>query len=125
MTYATLSRPTYRARLSHYLRMQKECFMHARLQFLITVGLASLSFGAADWPRRRGPDRDAKVTGCRVPPTWPKELKQQWDVVVGDGVATPALVGDRLYVFTRQGSNELVRCLDAATGKEIWKDTYE
>ncbi len=32
---------------------------------------------------------------------------------MGDGVATPALVGDKLYVFSRQEGNEVIRCLDA------------
>jgi outer membrane protein assembly factor BamB len=83
-----------------------------------------LSFAAADWPQWRGPNRDGKVEGFKVPATWPTELKQQWDVVVGDGVATPALVGDKLYVFSREGANEVLRCLDAATGKEIWQEKY-
>ena len=43
----------------------------------------------------------------------------------GDGVGTPALVGERLYVFTREDDNEVVRCLDANTGNEIWQDKYE
>jgi outer membrane protein assembly factor BamB len=80
---------------------------------------------AQDWPQWRGPHRDAKVTGFTAPSTWPKELMQQWKVTVGDGVATPALVGDRLFVFTLQEGHEVIRCLDAATGKELWKDQYE
>ena len=34
------------------------------------------------------------------------------------------LVGQRLYIFTRQDDIEILRCLDANTGKEIWKDSY-
>jgi outer membrane protein assembly factor BamB len=34
------------------------------------------------------------------------------------------LVGDRLYVFSRQGDDEVTRCLDAATGKELWQNKY-
>jgi outer membrane protein assembly factor BamB len=79
---------------------------------------------AQDWPQWRGPNRDAKATGFEAPKTWPKELKKDWSAKIGDGVATPALVGDRLYVFTRQGDDEVIRCLDAASGKEIWKDQY-
>jgi len=79
---------------------------------------------AADWPQWRGPNRDGKVADFKVPATWPAELKQQWDVIVGDGVATPALVGERLYLHTREGGEEVVRCLNATTGKEIWKDSY-
>jgi outer membrane protein assembly factor BamB len=88
------------------------------------VLLGSSGALAQDWPQWRGPNRDAKVTGFTAPKTWPKELTQKWKVTVGDGVATPALVGDKLYVFTRQDANEVIRCLDAATGKELWQENY-
>ena len=52
---------------------------------------------AADWPQWRGLNRDGKATGFKAPATWPKELTQKWKTAVGDGVATPALVGNRLY----------------------------
>jgi outer membrane protein assembly factor BamB len=88
--------------------------------------LASAGFSAAqDWPQWRGPNRDAKMTGFNVPASWPKELSKKWQVTVGDGVATPALVGNRLYIFTRQDDKEILRCLDAATGNEIWQKSYE
>jgi outer membrane protein assembly factor BamB len=80
---------------------------------------------AQDWPQWRGPNRDGKVTGFTAPKTWPKELTEKWKVTVGNGVATPALVGDKLYVFTRVGGNEVIRCLSAADGKEVWSDKYE
>src|SRR5579859_5860495 len=77
-----------------------------------------------DWPQWRGPNRDAKATGFTAPKTWPKELTQKWKISVGEGVATPALVGDKLYVFCRQGGDEVIRCLSAADGKELWQDKY-
>jgi len=92
---------------------------------LFVVALALPCLAAADWPQWRGANRDAKVAGFDAPATWPKELKQEWDVKVGDGVATPALVDERLYVHTREGSDEVVRCLDAKTGEEIWRESYE
>lgn len=80
---------------------------------------------AQNWPQWRGLNRDAKATDFKAPKTWPKELTQKWKVPVGDGVATPALVGDRLYVFSRQDGNEITRCLEADTGKELWQEKYE
>jgi outer membrane protein assembly factor BamB len=80
---------------------------------------------AQDWPQWRGPNRDAHVTGFQAPSAWPSEFAQKWKVAVGDGVSTPALVGDKLFVFTREGKNEVIRGLDATTGKEIWQDKYE
>jgi outer membrane protein assembly factor BamB len=79
---------------------------------------------AQDWPQWRGPNRDGKVSGFTAPAAWPKELSQKWKITVGLGDATPALVGDRLYVFARQGEDETTLCVSAADGTEIWHDKY-
>jgi outer membrane protein assembly factor BamB len=79
---------------------------------------------AQDWPQWRGSNRDAKATGFTAPTTWPKELTQKWKVTVGLGDSTPALAGDKLYVFARQGDDEVNLCLDAGSGKELWQDKY-
>ena len=78
-----------------------------------------------NWPQWRGPNRDGKVSGFEAPKTWPKELTQKWKVTVGEGVASPALVDNKLYVFSREDNQEILRCLDAATGNEIWHDKYD
>ncbi|MCU0875232.1 MAG: hypothetical protein MUE50_23110, partial [Pirellulaceae bacterium] len=78
---------------------------------VVLIG-ASCGF-AQDWPQWRGGDRDGKVAGFTAPQTWPRALTQKWKVAVGSGDATPALVGDKLYVFTRQGDDETVLCLNA------------
>jgi outer membrane protein assembly factor BamB len=69
---------------------------------------------AQDWPQWRGVNRDGKATGFT--------LTQKWKVSVGAGDSTPALVGDKLYVFARQGEDEVTLCLNAADGSEVWKD---
>jgi outer membrane protein assembly factor BamB len=89
------------------------------------LAVSCLPAGADDWPQFRGPGRDNKVTGFAAPATWPKELKQEWKVPAGDGVASPILLGNRVYVFVREGDEEALRCLDATTGKEIWKEKYK
>src|ERR1700733_5594867 len=89
----------------------------------LALFVGSRAFGQ-DWPQWRGTNRDAKVSGFVVPPTWPKALTQKWKVNVGNGVATPALVGDRLYVFARRDNDEVACCLDATSGKEVWADKY-
>jgi outer membrane protein assembly factor BamB len=93
----------------------------------VIVGFA-LVFGSAasaqDWPQWRGPNRDAKVAGFKAPATWPKELTKKWKKSVGEGLASPALVGDKIYVFTRQGGDEVITCLNASDSKEVWTDKY-
>ena len=62
-----------------------------------------------DWPQWRGPNRDGRASGFNAPQTWPKELTKKWQVTVGEGVASPSLVGDKLYVFARQAGAEVTR----------------
>ena len=79
---------------------------------------------AGDWPQWRGTNRDGKVIGFEAPSQWPERLTEKWKVTVGDGHSTPALVGKRLYVFARQGNEEVLMCLNAADCKELWRDKY-
>ena len=94
-----------------------------RLFFLsvLMLSMTVMKGQAQDWPQWRGINRDGKVTGFKAPETWPQQLNQTWKVTVGLGDATPALLNNKLYVFTRQGENELLQCLDAATGKQVWQ----
>jgi outer membrane protein assembly factor BamB len=96
----------------------------ARWLAFSTLLLAGSGVQAQDWPQWRGPNRDGKATGFSAPATWPKELAKTWSVTVGDGVATPALVGDKLYVFALQEGKEIVRCLNASDGQVVWSDSY-
>ena len=100
-----------------------------KVNLVISVLVTLFIFNSAvsfsqDWPQWRGLNRDGKVSGFKAPATWPTELKQQWKVTVGFGDATPVLVGNKIYLNTRQGDQEIVLCLDAATGKELWKTGY-
>jgi outer membrane protein assembly factor BamB len=79
---------------------------------------------AQDWPQWRGPHRDDRVAGFTAPQVWPKMLTQKWKKTVGLGDASPALVGDKVYVFARQGGDEVTLCLSATDGKELWKERY-
>src|SRR5437763_15663144 len=91
----------------------------ALLSFVLVLSVNCVV--AQDWPQWRGANRDARAAGFDAPKTWPKELTKKWSVTVGDGVASPALVGDKIYVFARQGGAEITRCLEAGTGKELWQ----
>ena len=79
---------------------------------------------APDWPQWRGPNRDGTVASFTAPRPWPERLTLGWRVDVGEGYATPVLVGGRIYMFTRQGDDEVMRALDADTGGQIWQTSY-
>jgi outer membrane protein assembly factor BamB len=109
--------------------------MRARLFFVATAGLVLSAVvggqqasrnqveGRADWPQWRGANRDGAAT-FSLPAAWPEQLTQKWKVEVGTGYAAPITVGDRVYAFSRQGEDEVMRALDAATGKMIWETKY-
>ncbi|MBK9137661.1 MAG: PQQ-like beta-propeller repeat protein [Verrucomicrobia bacterium] len=109
--------------------MNKTNCLPSRAAAALAVAVIFSSFAAGfstqGWPQWRGANGAARAADFKVPKTWPKELTQKWKVTVGEGVATPALVGDRLYVFTRQDGGEVIRCLNASTGKELWLDKYD
>jgi outer membrane protein assembly factor BamB len=90
----------------------------------ILILFSSTNSFSQDWPQWRGINRDSKVTGFKAPAAWPAELKQAWKVTVGFSDATPVLSANKIYLNTRQGDQEVILCLDAATGKELWKNSY-
>ena len=79
---------------------------------------------AQDWPQWRGPGRDGAIAAFTAPAAWPRALTRRWQVEVGTGYATPLVVADRVYTFTRQGEEEVLRAMDAATGKQLWRAAY-
>jgi outer membrane protein assembly factor BamB len=102
--------------------MKKSKLIISAIVTLIIISTTN-SF-SQDWPQWRGMNRDSKVTGFKAPAAWPAELKQEWKVSVGFGDATPVLAGNKIYLNTRQADQEVILCLDAATGKELWKNSY-
>ena len=103
--------------------MKKRNFIFTSVIVSLII-LGSVNLHSQEWPQFRGQGRDSKVTGFTTPSAWPAELSQQWKVTVGTGDATPLLSSGRLYLHTRQGDEEIVLCLDAATGREVWKSSY-
>jgi outer membrane protein assembly factor BamB len=78
----------------------------------------------ADWPQWRGSNRDGSAA-FNAPAAWPDELTLKWKVEVGIGYAAPILVGDRVFSFSREGEQEVMRALDANTGKVVWESKYD
>ena len=100
---------------------------HRRLGGMaVLVGIAAVTIplAAQDWPQWRGPKRDGAVASFSRPAAWPERLERLWQVEVGLGYASPLLVGDRIYLFTRQGEDEVMLALDAGSGKTIWRSSY-
>jgi outer membrane protein assembly factor BamB len=108
--------------------MNKESDMKRHLGLLgsaaIVLALAvPIYVVAADWPQWRGPHRDGISPEIGLLQTWPTEgPRLLWLVKdVGSGYATPAVVGQRIYLLGNQGlDDEFVQARDTKDGKQVW-----
>jgi outer membrane protein assembly factor BamB len=109
---------------------------------LVLLSVAAQQLRADDWPQWRGPQRDGvwRETGIRdaIPADG---LPAKWRVPVGLGYAGPAVADGRVYLFDYEHTGgkitnnpggrdqltgrERLLCLDAATGRELWRHSYE
>src|SRR5262245_30984072 len=103
-------------------------------QYARPVGLTALTLAACaicaaqggplDYPQWRGRNRDGSASNFIEPARWPDILTRRWRVQVGEGNATPLVVGDTVYVISRHGEREILSAIDAATGAERWQTGY-
>lgn len=112
------------------------------LAVLCGLGLP-LVLAAADWPQWMGPNRDGVWPETGILRTLPKDgPKVLWRVPVGSGYAGPAVAGGKVYLpdrilgkgaanpadpfdnHTRVPGTERLLCLDARTGRELWRHEY-
>jgi outer membrane protein assembly factor BamB len=94
---------------------------------VVVVGLSAVvssQNASLDYTQWRGPNRDGSTASFAEPTSWPDTLTRKWKVEVGLGYATPLVVGERIYIFSRQGESEVMSALEAATGKVLWKTGY-
>ncbi|MGF1580366.1 MAG: PQQ-binding-like beta-propeller repeat protein [Gemmataceae bacterium] len=91
----------------------------------VVAVLPTTSARAEDWPQFLGPRRDATSQETGKLQKWgPRGPKLLWKHSIGESYAGPVVVGKKLLVFYRDNRDEVLECLDAATGKRIWKQTY-
>ncbi len=101
--------------------------MRARIPaVLVLMALSAVVASGQQWPGYYGPNRDGTSPEKGILRTWPKEgPKVLWTVPVGKGYAGPAIAGGKVYLLDRDDSgNDNLRCLEFATGKEIWNFAY-
>ena len=97
------------------------------------VGLAALltaaatAWGGADWPHYLGPSYDGRPAAKAFTA---KAAKQVWTKNVHTGLCSVTIVDGRLYTMGNTGkkgtpeAEDIVTCLDAATGGTLWTFSY-
>jgi outer membrane protein assembly factor BamB len=91
------------------------------------LGLATTAsiVRADDWPQWLGPKRNGG-TSEKVAP-WKTSPKVAWRLPVEKGFASPVVADGRVFVHApvKDQEAEEIIALDAATGKEVWRKSYE
>jgi outer membrane protein assembly factor BamB len=90
---------------------------------LLTIFIAMSR--AEDWPQFLGPTRDGHSGETGLHASWPASGPPVlWQRDVGEGYSGPVIAGERLILFHRVENDEVIECLQAATGKPLWKHAY-
>ena len=97
--------------------------MRCRLAAVFLLWSAASAVRADDWPRWRGADGSGLTAEA-----WKTESLAKPKLVfrgqVGEGVCSVSIVAGRLYTLGNQGGQDVVSCLDAKTGKSVWRHIY-
>lgn len=80
---------------------------------------------AGDWPGWRGPTGDGHAaSGQTVPEKWSETENVIWRAAIrGRGHSSPTVVGNQVFLTTADiaSAEQVVICLDRATGKSRWE----
>ena len=96
-----------------------------RLSTVLLAVLVPLAAGA-DWPCWRGPDHNGISKETHWKDTWPAGGPTiSWRANVGTGFSAVAVANGRLHALGNADDQDTVVCLDAITGKELWKHSYD
>ena len=115
-----------------WFAIARRALLHATLVIGVCTGFAGMALdgfartGSApardDWPQFRGANRDGLAPSDGLARAWPESGPVElWRSGVGAGFSGVASVGDRLYTLGAEGETEDVVCVDAKTGKVVWR----
>jgi len=89
--------------------------------FTLLAGLTGVS-QADDWPHWRGPQRNGVSAETGWLDQWPASGPPvAWKAAVGTGFSSFAVAGGRVFTMGHAGGQDTVFCLDAETGRTLWK----
>jgi outer membrane protein assembly factor BamB len=79
---------------------------------------------AAVWAQFGGPHRNFVADTTTVAPWTEKGPREVWSRSLGEGYSAISVYDGKLYTMYRQGDQEVVIALDAASGKTQWEFPY-
>lgn len=105
-----------------FLAKSCKCLLLVGLSWFFTAGPVG-SGVAQDWPGWRGADRSDRSAEKGLLQDWPEEGPPKiWtNDTAGLGYGGFAVVNNRLYTMGLEDDQEFALCLDADTGRELWR----
>jgi outer membrane protein assembly factor BamB len=111
-------------RIIPFESIQRRGFKATRLVLTsLLVCFYAAGVQAQEWPHWRGPERNDRSSENGLMKEWPKDgppLKWLYKDA-GRGFAGFSIVADRLFSMGQHEDKQYAFCLDASTGKEIWR----
>jgi outer membrane protein assembly factor BamB len=95
-----------------------------RAHFLGAVlGLLAAGAGSAygQWPQFRGPNGSGVDSAVGYPVAFSPTANVLWKAAVPFGQSSPVVAGRQIYLTASEGDRLLTICLEAATGRELWR----
>lgn len=75
----------------------------------------------AQWPQFRGPNGSGIDTATGYPVKFSATENVLWKVPVSSAQSSPVVVGERVYLTTSDAERLITICLDASSGRELWR----
>src|SRR5262245_45243715 len=99
--------------------------MHWVFNLTLAGVFSSATLLASDWPQFLGPSRNGVYPGTDLAEAWHKDGPPVvWQKKVGQGFSGPVVASGKVILFHREDGKEIVECLEAKTGNQVWSLGY-
>ena len=75
----------------------------------------------AQWPQFHGPNGSGVAAANAYPTAFSPSENVIWKTTLPQGQSSPVVAGSRVYVTASEGDRLLTICLDAPSGRELWR----
>src|SRR5215510_13061951 len=98
--------------------------MRGAMVGLICIGGVALA-ASPEWGQWAGPNRNFHVPARPITRAWPESgPRVVWKHPMPFGSSSVVVDHGRVYTMYRDGDNEVVVAIEAATGKTVWEYKY-
>ena len=91
------------------------------LEVLSFLWLIAASLADGQWTGFRGPNGSGVDSAAGYPVEFSPSKNVVWKTSVPFGQSSPIVIGGRLFLTASDGDRLLTICMDARTGKELWR----